>query len=42
MALAKTLTKMFPTDNEIGIHLILTDDDRLDLGAGEQVVSGNK
>ena len=38
MALAKTVTKMFPMDNEIGIILILTDDDRPDLGEGVQVV----
>lgn len=38
MALAKTLTRIFPTENEIGIHLILTDNDRQDLGTGEQVV----
>lgn len=38
MALAKTLTRMWPTENEIGINLVLTDDDRPDLGAGAQVV----
>lgn len=38
MALAKTVTKMFPTDNHIGIILILTDDDRSDLGEGAQEV----
>lgn len=31
MALAKTVKRMFPTENAIGIHLVLTDDDRLDL-----------
>ena len=38
MALAKTVTKMFPTDNEVGIVLVLTDNDRPDLGSGAQVV----
>jgi len=38
MALAKTVTKSFPTLNHIGIHLRLTDDARPDLGQGEQVV----
>lgn len=38
MAMAKTLTKMFPTENEIGIVLVLTDDDRPDLGTGARVV----
>lgn len=38
MALAKTLTKMFPTPNDVGINLIVTDNDRPDLGTGEQVV----
>jgi hypothetical protein len=31
MALAATLTKMFPTENKVGIHLVLTDNDRDDL-----------
>lgn len=38
MALAKTVTRMFPTENLIGINFVLTDDDRPDLGAGAQVV----
>ena len=38
MTLAKTVTKMWPTEDLIGIHLVLTDDDRPDLGAGAQVV----
>lgn len=41
MALAKTLTKMFPTPNRIGINLIVTDDDRPELepvGAGAKIV----
>lgn len=38
MALTKTVTKMFPTPNTIGINLVVTDDDRPDLGAGAQVV----
>ena len=38
MALAKTVTKMFPTENRVGINLVLTDDDRPDLGTGAQVV----
>ncbi len=29
---------MFPTENLIGIHLVLTDADRPDLGEGPQVV----
>ncbi len=36
--LAKTVTKMFPTESTVGFHLILTDDDRPVLGAGVQVV----
>jgi hypothetical protein len=35
MALAKTVTKMFPTKNHVGIHLLLTDDDRADIGPGQ-------
>lgn len=42
MALAAAVTRIFPTDNEIGIHLVLTDDDRPDLGEGEQVVVNEK
>ena len=38
MALAKTVTKMFPTPNRVGIKLIVTDDDRPDLGVGVKVV----
>lgn len=38
MSLAKTVTKMFPTPNTLGINLIVTDDDRPDLGPGERVV----
>ena len=38
MTLAATVTKMWPTEDLVGIHLVLTDDDRLDLGAGAQVV----
>lgn len=37
MALAHTLTRIFPTENEIGIHLIVTDNNRTDLGEGVQV-----
>ena len=37
-----TVTKVFPTGSsgtyQVGIHLVLTDDDRADLGAGEQTV----
>lgn len=40
MALAKTVTRMFPTENLIGINFTLTNDDRPDLGAGAQVVIG--
>lgn len=36
--LAKTVTKTFPTENTVGMHLVLTDDARPDLGDGEQVV----
>lgn len=38
MALAKTVTRKFQTDNEIGFHLVVTDDDRPDLGEGAQLV----
>ena len=41
MALVATLTKMFPTENRVGIKLILTDNDRDDLepvGPGVKVV----
>lgn len=38
MNLAKTVKRMFPTENHVGIHLILTDADRPDLGEGAQVV----
>ena len=38
MALTKTLIKIWPSDNDIGIHLVLRDDDRPDLGAGERIV----
>jgi len=38
MALAKTVTKMWPTDNEVGLNLVITDDNRPDLGTGAQVV----
>lgn len=38
MALAKTITKMFPTPNKVGFRLVLTDDERPDLGTGPQVV----
>ena len=38
MALAKAVAKMFPTENRVGIRLIITDDERPDLGAGAQEV----
>ena len=42
MALAKTVTRVFPTESRgsqtVGIHLVLTDDDRPDLGSGTHVV----
>lgn len=38
MGLAKTVTRMFPTENRIGINFTLTDNDRPDLGPGAQVV----
>jgi len=36
--LTKTVTKMFPTPDTVGIRLVLKDDNRPDLGPGEQVV----
>lgn len=40
--LAKTVTKVFPTESRgsqtVGIRLVLTDDDRPDLGTGTYVV----
>ena len=38
MTLAKTVTKMWPTEDLVGIHLALTDDARPDWGAGAQEV----
>lgn len=38
MALAKTVTKMWPSPNMLGINLTVTDDDRPDLGPGVQIV----
>jgi len=38
MTLAATVTKMWPTEDLVGIHLVLTDDDRPDLGTGAQEV----
>lgn len=38
MALTKTATKMWPDANYIGLVLVVTDDNRPDLGAGAQVV----
>lgn len=41
MTLTATVTKMFPTENKVGIHLVLKDDDRDDLepiGAGVKTV----
>lgn len=38
MALTKTVKKMFPTENTVGMHLTVKDDDRPDLGEGPQVV----
>ena len=38
MTLAATVTRMWPTEDLVGIHLVLTDDDRPDLGTGAQVV----
>lgn len=38
MALAKTGKKMWPDENNIGMILEVTDDDRPDLGSGAQVV----
>jgi len=36
--LSKTVTKMWPDGNYVGLNLIVTDDDRPDLGPGAQVV----
>jgi hypothetical protein len=33
-----TCTRVFPDPNHVGMRLIVTDDDRPDLGSGEQVV----
>ena len=45
MALAKAITKVFPCESQgtqiVGIHLVLTDDDRPDLGEGTHVVVDN-
>lgn len=38
MALTKVVTKMFPTPNTVGIHLVIKDDERPDLGPGEHIV----
>jgi hypothetical protein len=38
MGLAKTVSMKFPTKNHGGIRLILTDDQRPDLGPGPQTV----
>lgn len=42
MALDPTVTKVFPRGSsgtyKVGVHLVLTDDDRADLGAGVQTV----
>jgi hypothetical protein len=38
MALEKTISKVFPTESQLSVRLVLTDDDRADLGAGAQTV----
>ena len=38
MLAIKEFRKMFPTPSTVGIHLVITDDDRPDLGEGVQVV----
>ncbi len=38
MTLANKSTKMWPDANYVGMNLIITDNDRPDLGQGEQVV----
>lgn len=42
MALTKTVTKIFPTESRgsqtVGVRLVLTDDDRPDLGVGIHTV----
>jgi hypothetical protein len=35
---AANSTKMWPDENNVGINLVVTDNDRPDLGAGEQIV----
>lgn len=35
---AANSTKMWPDENHVGMNLVVTDDDRPDLGAGAQVV----
>jgi len=36
--LSKTVTKAFPSENMVGVHVKVTDDDRADLGVGPQTV----
>lgn len=38
MALENKSTRMWPDENWIGINVVITDDDRPDLGTGEQTV----
>lgn len=38
MALTKTVTKMWPDKNWVGLVLVVTDDNRADLGIGAQEV----
>lgn len=38
MTLAKTVSMTFPSKNHGGIHLLLTDDNRPDIGPGQQTV----
>lgn len=38
MTLANNSSRMWPSANWVGIKVVITDDDRPDLGAGEQVV----
>lgn len=38
MTLANNSSRMWPDENWVGLNVMITDDDRLDLGAGAQVI----
>lgn len=38
MALANKSTRMWPDENWVGLNVVITDNDRPDLGVGEQTV----